>query len=170
MNVIVAADSRWGIGIDGTQNIVIPEDRRYFREKTLGATIIVGRRTVMDFPDRKPLPGRRNIILSRNPSLKVEGATVVSSVDEVFREIVNDERVFVVGGASVFRLFLDYCDTAFVTKFYAEAEADAFFPNLDEKPNWVLRESSDVFESHGYRYAFHRYENTSPLRYTPEAR
>ena len=170
MNVIVAADSRWGIGIGGTQNIVIPEDRKYFRKMTLGATIIVGRRTVMDFPGQKPLPDRRNIILSRNPSFKIECATVVSSVDEAFREIKQDERVFVVGGASVFRLFLDYCDTAFVTKFYAEAEADAFFPNLDELPNWVLRESSDVFESHGFRYAFHRYENLNPLQYTFEAR
>jgi dihydrofolate reductase len=117
MNVIVAVDNNWGIGKDGTQNIIIPEDRKYFREKTLGSTIIVGRRTVLDFPGQKPLPGRRNIILSRNPSFSIEGATVASSIDEVFRETAHDENVFVVGGAMVFHLLLNYCDTAYITKF-----------------------------------------------------
>ncbi|HHT17100.1 MAG TPA: dihydrofolate reductase [Papillibacter sp.] len=170
MNVIVAVDNNWGIGKDGTQNIIIPEDRKYFREKTLGSTIIVGRRTVLDFPGQKPLPGRRNIILSRNPSFSIEGATVASSIDEVFRETAHDENVFVVGGAMVFHLLLNYCDTAYITKFYTTAESDVYFPNLDAMPNWVLRESSDVFESQGITFAYHRYENVSPLRYTQEAR
>jgi len=170
MNLIVAVDSNWGIGKDGRQNIVIPEDRKYFRKMTLGSTVIVGRRTVQDFPDQKPLPHRRNIILSRNPSFKIEGATVVSSVEEVFREIEHDEKVFVIGGAMVFDLFLDYCDTAYVTKFYAAAEADVFLRNLDEAPGWVLRESSPVYESQGIPYAYHRYENLTPLPYKGKAR
>jgi dihydrofolate reductase len=83
MDLIVAVDGNWGIGKDGTQTVVIPEDRKRFKALTDGATVIVGRRTLLDFPGGKPLSGRRNIVFTRQEDLRIDGATVVRSLNEL---------------------------------------------------------------------------------------
>ena len=167
MNLIVAVDNNWGIGLGGTQTVVIPEDRRHFRELTDGSTVIVGRRTLLDFPGGNPLPGRRNIVLSRNAELEIDGATVAASLDELFKliEELPPNKVFVIGGDSVFKMLLPYCTYAYVTKLDASPEADVFFPNLDELDGWELDQDGETKEYNGIQYAFVRYKNTQPLSY-----
>lgn len=166
MNLIVAADKNWGIGLNGTQPIVIPEDRRYFRKLTDGATVILGRRTLMDFPGGAPLPGRNNIVLSRNAELNIDGAVVAHSLNELF-SITGDlppDKIFVIGGGSVFNTLLPYCTYAYVTKLSASPESDSAIANLDELDGWVLDQSGEEKEYEGIRYAFCRYKNDNPIK------
>jgi dihydrofolate reductase len=167
MNLIVAVDLNWGIGKNGTQTVVIPEDRKHFRTLTDGSTVIVGRRTLEDFPGKKPLAGRRNIVMSRNSDLTIEGATVVATLDELFSEIAgtNPDNVFLIGGDSLFKLLYRYCKYAYVTKIIASPESDTFFPNLDIDPGWVVETKGKTKNYKGIEYAFMRYENLSPLAY-----
>ena len=165
MNLIVAVDNNWGIGLGGTQTVVIPEDRRHFRELTDGATVVVGRRTLLDFPGGNPLPGRHNIVLSRNTELEIDGAIVASSPEDLFKlvEELPPNKVFVIGGDSIFKILLPYCTYAYVTKIDASPEADVFFPNLDELEGWMLDQTGETKEYNGIRYAFVRYKNENPL-------
>lgn len=165
MNLIVAVDSNWGIGTGGTQTVIIPEDRKHFRELTDGCTIIVGHRTLLDFPGKKPLPGRRNIVLTRNRDLTIDGAIVVSSLDELFKTIAetNPDKVFVIGGDSVFKMLLPYCTFAYVTKITASPEADSFFPNLDNLENWFIEDAGTPRTYDGIEYIFQLYKNNAPI-------
>ena len=137
MELIVAVYDDWGIGKDGTQPIALSADRKFFRETTRGAAVIVGRRTIEDFPGQKPLPGRMNIALTRsNPALP--GFTVCHSPEEAVAAARDAERVMVIGGGSIYRQMLPYCDRAYVTKVHTTVESDTFFPNLDADPAWQL--------------------------------
>lgn len=157
MDAVVAVYSDWGIGSDGTQPVVIPEDRRHFAKLTKGSAVIMGRRTLCDCPNGKPLPGRDNIILSRScPS--VEGAAVVSCVDDAVSLAEEYERCFVLGGASVFDQLMPYVDRVFVTKIGIAPPSDSFFPNLDESPDWVCVDGGEPFISNGIECRFCVYE------------
>lgn len=165
MNLIVAVDEKWGIGKGGTQTVVIPEDRKLFRTLTDGTTVIVGRRTLLDFPGSKPLPGRKNIVLSRNKDLQVAGAFVVDTLEALKDEIkdTDPDKVFVIGGASIFKMLLPYCTIAYVTKIKATPESDAFFPNLDTLDGWVTGQTDEAKTYEGVSYTFMTYINTAPL-------
>ena len=167
MNLIVAVDGAWGIGYEGTQPFVIPDDRRFFRETTKGKTVIVGRKTMADFPGGNPLKNRRNIVVSSNPELNIEGAEIAHTVSELF-ELIGDDEAFVIGGESVYRLLLDYCKNAYVTQIFGTFDADRFFPNLDEMENWHMAEAGEMKEHEGVKYRFVRYENDSPKELTRE--
>ena len=160
LELVVAADAGWGIGKNGTQTLVIPEDRRHFREVTGRGTVIVGRKTLADFPGGRPLKNRRNIVLTRDGSFTVEGAETAHSVEEALEKCRQDERVFVIGGESVYRALLPYCRRAHVTRIFARAENDAFFPALDTLPGWRLTDRGEERESAGLRYAFQTWEKT----------
>lgn len=126
MDAIVAVYADWGIGAKGTQPLVIPADRRRFRELTMGAAVIVGRRTLEDFPGGKPLPGRENFVLSRR-NITIEGAQVVHSPDEAVAAAVQHARCFVIGGDSVFRQMFPHMTRVYVTKIDAAPHSDVFF-------------------------------------------
>ena len=160
LELVVAADADWGIGKNGTQTLVVPEDRRHFREVTGRGTVIVGRKTLADFPGGRPLKNRRNIVLTRDGSFTVEGAETAHSVEEALEKCRQDERVFVIGGESVYRALLPYCRRAYVTRIFARAENDAFFPALDTLPGWRLTDRGEERESAGLRYAFQTWEKT----------
>ena len=160
LELVVAADADWGIGKNGTQTLVVPEDRRHFREVTGRGTVIVGRKTLADFPGGRPLKNRRNIVLTRDGSFAVEGAETAHSVEEALEKCRQDERVFVIGGESVYRALLPYCRRAHVTRIFARAENDAFFPALDTLPGWRLTDRGEERESVGLRYAFQTWEKT----------
>lgn len=166
MNLIVAVDRNWGIGSGGTQTVVIPDDRRYFRELTDKGTVIVGHRTLMDFPGSKPLPGRKNIVMTRNKALTIDGAETVTTLEELSTALegIDPDKVFVIGGDSVFKLLLDYCTVAYVTKIDAEPASDTFFPNLDKYENWTLSDRGETKTYNGISYAFQKYVNKSPLK------
>lgn len=158
MNAIVAVDRNWGIGKDNDLLIHLPGDLKYYKEKTFGNIIIVGQRTLESFPGSKPLPGRTNIVLSDDPAFVRDDCIVCRTKEEVLKETAGYEpdRVFICGGASIYRLFLEDCDALYVTKIDAVFEADTFFPDLDAL-GWKIDWSSEPQEEKGYRYQFVRY-------------
>ena len=151
MELIVAVYDDWGIGCNDTQPIALSADRKFFRETTRGAAVIVGRRTVEDFPGQKPLPGRENIMLTRTKRA-YPGFTMAASPEDAARLAQNAERAMVIGGGSIYRQMLPMCDTAYVTKVHTTVESDTFFPNLDEDENWVLAEVLQSGEENGIAY------------------
>lgn len=155
MEAIVAVYSDWGIGADGTQPIVLAEDRRRFAALTHGAAIICGRRTMDDFPQGAPLEGRVNILISHNGD--TPGATVVRSTAEALAEAGRYERCFAVGGASVYMALFPHFTRIYVTKIDAEPHSDAFFPNLDSLPEWKCT-SEEPYEEDGVSCRFCVYE------------
>ena len=151
MELIVAVYEDWGIGKDGTQPIALSADRKFFRETTRGAMVIVGRRTIEDFPGKKPLPGRVNVALSRTAQ-EIPGFTVCTGPEEAAALAKTAERAMVIGGGSIYRQMLPLCDTAYVTKVHCVPESDTFFPNLDADPQWELREVLQSGEENGVAY------------------
>ena len=120
----------------------------------------MGRRTLESLPQGRPLADRDNIILSRDPSLKVKGAAVAHSVEELQRLLtdVDTDRVYVIGGEEIYRLLLPYCDTAYVTRVDYAYQADAFFPDLDKMPEWELTEESEEQTCHDMEFTFRTYK------------
>ena len=164
MDLIVNACENWGIGKDGQLLVSISADLRRFRQLTTGKTVILGRKTLSTFPGGRPLKNRANLILSRSTAA-VEGAEVLPDLPALFARLRDCDlaRVSVIGGASVYRALLPYCDTAYVTKTLIAPEADTFFPNLDEMENWSVREAGEVLEENGVRFRYVDYINRAPL-------
>ena len=159
MNLIAAVDRNWAIGNKGQLLVRIPGDHRMFRQETLGKVIVYGRKTLETFPMSQPLDRRVNIVMSTNPNYKVNNATVVHSIEELL-EVVSaypSEDVYVIGGESVYRQLLPYCDTAHITKVDYAYEADAYFPNLDNDPEWEITADSDEQTYFDIAYTFVRY-------------
>ena len=142
MNIIVSVDKKWGIGNKGKLLVSIPRDKKLFREETTGKVIIMGHNTLLSLPGSQPLAGRKNIVLSRDKSLSIKGATVLNSVDACIdylkKNNIKDSDVFVIGGESVYNDFLPYCDIAHITYIDYEYEADRHFLNLDISNEWSL--------------------------------
>ena len=151
MDLIVAVYDDWGIGRDGTQPIALSTDRKFFRETTRGAMVIVGRRTIDDFPGKKPLPGRVNVALTRE-NTEIPGFTVCHSPVEAAEMAKTAERAFVIGGGTIYRQMIGYCHRAYVTKVHVMPESDTFFPNLDEDEAWELTEVLQSGEENGISY------------------
>ena len=156
MELIVAVYDDWGIGRDGTQPVARNADRKFFRETTRGAMVIVGRRTIEDFPGQNPLPGRVNVALTRQ-KIEIPGFTVVSSPEEAVELAKTAERAFVIGGGSIYRQMMPYCDTAYITKVHCTIDCDTYFHNLDEDPDWELAEVLQSGEENGIAYEMLRY-------------
>lgn len=159
MKCIVAVDSNWAIGKNNQLLVSIPADMRFFKEQTMGKVVIMGRATLESFPGGKPLKGRVNIVVTRDPRYYAPDAVVVHSVEEaaaVASRYPADD-VYVIGGASIYRQFLRLCDTAYVTKIDYAYDADTYFPNLDEAPDWELLEESDEQTYYDLTYAFTTY-------------
>ena len=151
MELIVAVYDDWGIGKDGTQPVALSADRKFFRETTRGAMVIVGRRTIADFPGQKPLPGRVNVALTRS-SKEIPGFTVCTSPEEAAALAATAQRAMVIGGGSIYQQMLPMCDTAYVTKVHAQPESDTFFPNLDADSAWELKQVLQSGEEDGIAY------------------
>lgn len=165
MNAIVAVDNHWAIGNKGSLLVRIPMDQKMFRETTIGKVVILGRKTLATFPNGLPLQGRTNIVMSRNPNLKVKGAVVVHSKEELFEELKQyaSEDIFVIGGSDIYDMLVPYCKTAYVTKIDYRYAADAYFPNLDEKPEWQMTEEGEEITYFDLEFAFCKYENANPM-------
>ena len=151
MNLIVAVYDDWGIGCCGTQPVAISADRKFFRETTKGAMVIVGRKTLADFPGGKPLPKRVNVVLTRG-NVDMEGVVVCHSPEEAAELAKTAEKAFVIGGGSVYRQMLPLCDTAYVTKVHTTIPCDTWFPNLDEDSAWYLADTLMSGEEDGIAY------------------
>ncbi|MBQ9685025.1 MAG: dihydrofolate reductase [Oscillospiraceae bacterium] len=164
MEAIVAVFSDWGIGSEGTQQVVLKADRAHFRELTAGAAVIVGRRTLGDFPGGRPLKGRNNIVVTRQ-DLEIEGAEVAHSTGEALALAKKYPRTLVIGGASVYRQFLPYLDTVHITKIDLAPASDSFFENLDASPDWQALEPERWQEENGVRYCFQTYRRVTAVKF-----
>ncbi len=167
MNCIVNVAPNWGIGVQDRLLVSIPADLKRFRSLTTGKTVILGRKTLATFPGGRPLKNRRNLVLSHDPTLEIDGAEVLHSLDELLsrcREIPRNE-LCVIGGEQIYRLLLPYCDTAEVTRSEISATANRFFPNLDETPGWHLTAESEAMEENGIVFRYLTYQNSTPLQF-----
>lgn len=159
MKLIVAVDENWGIGAGGKLLVSIPEDMKFFREKTTGKTVIYGRKTLESFPQGKALKNRRNIVITRDESYAADNAEIAHSVEEALSLAESDrpEDVYVIGGAAVYQQLLPYCDTAYVTYIEYPYSADVYMPNLDQDPAWELADESDEKTYFDLIYYFRTY-------------
>ena len=160
MNLIVAVDKNWAIGKDNKLLVSIPQDMKFFRETTIGKVVVMGRKTLESFPGGQPLKQRTNIVLTRDKKFTAKDAIIVHDVDELLEELkkYNSEDIYVIGGESIYRQLLPYCDLAHVTKINHAYEADTYFPNLDEKEEWVVTGVSDEQTYFNLEFEFVRYE------------
>lgn len=149
MFLVVAVDKEWGIGYKGELLARVKADLGNFAKLTTGKTVILGSTTLATFPGGRVLKNRTNIVLSTRTEYHPEGAVMARSLDELLEKIKDykSEEVAVIGGASIYRQLLPYCDTAYVTFFDASFPKDTYFPNLDESGEWELTEKSEVFYS-----------------------
>ena len=166
MKAIVAVDIKWGIGKNNDLLFSIPEDMKFFREKTANKVVCMGYNTLLSFPNSKPLKNRVNIVLAPN-DVERDDCIIVHSLDELFTELkkYNDDDIFVIGGAMFYRTMVDYCSEVYVTKVDADGEATVFYPNLDEKDNFSLVYTSNDVYSNNYKINFTTYKNDSPIKY-----
>ena len=160
MNLIVAVDKNWAIGKENKWLVSIPQDMKFFRETTIGKVVVMGRKTLESFPGGQPLKQRTNIVLTTDKNYSVKDAIVVHTIDELLEELkkYNDEDIYVIGGESIYRQMLPYCDIAHVTKIDHAYEADTYFPNLDEMDEWAVTGVSDEQTYFNLEYEFVRYE------------
>ena len=163
MNAIVVVDQNWAIGCNGDLLFSLPTDMKRFRSLTLGGTVILGRKTLDSFPGGRPLPKRRNIVITRNVDFDREGCEIVSGTAAALEAAADTEadKLWVIGGGSVYTALLSKCKRVYLTKVDAAAEdADTFFPNLDKLPGWEIESVSDPVEEDGVTYRFIDYINT----------
>lgn len=159
MKMIVAVDRHWGIGRNGDLLFHLPDDMRHFKEKTTGCTVVMGDVTLFSLPGGRPLKNRRNIVLSFDPNLAVEGAEVCHSLTELAGLLSDQEETYVIGGASIYRTLMDCCDTAYVTRVDADGHADVCIPDMDALPYWEIAACSDPIENNGHSFRFYTYQN-----------
>lgn len=160
MNCIVAVDENWAIGYKNELLVRIPADQKFFRQETTGKVVVLGRKTLETFPQGRPLPNRTNIIVSTKKDYQVKDAIVVHSIEELLEELkkYDTNDVYIIGGDSIYKQMLPYCDTAHVTKIERAYEADTYFPNLDEMNEWEITADSDEQVYFDLTYHFLKYE------------
>lgn len=159
MNMIVTVDNNWAIGNKGGLLVRIPNDNKALRQETGGKVVVLGRKTLESFPQGKPLAGSTNIVLSANPNYRVKGADVVHDFEELLEELkkYNDDEIYIIGGESVYRMMLPYCDVVHVTKIDHNYEADAYFPNLDMLNEWEITAEGEEQTYFDIAYQFVKY-------------
>ncbi|MBP1157213.1 MULTISPECIES: dihydrofolate reductase [unclassified Paenibacillus] len=165
ISLILAMDEARGIGRNNKLPWRLPADLAFFKKTTLGHTILMGRKTYESIG--RPLPGRHNVILTRDASFKAEGSEVLHSVEEAAAAYgrggsKETEELFVIGGAEVYGLMLPYADRMYITEIAHRFEADAFFPDVDQE-QWrvVSRERGIRDDKNPYDFEFVIYERVS---------
>lgn len=160
MNLIAAVDKNWGIGYKNKLLVSIPDDMKFFRQTTTGKVVVMGRKTLESFPNGQPLKNRVNIVLTSDRNYQVKDAIVVHDMEELYKKLeeYDSNDIYVIGGESIYRQLIDACDVAHITKIDYEYDADAFFPNLDEKSEWKITEDSEEQTYFDLEYYFLKYE------------
>lgn len=161
MKAILHADRNWGIGKANDLMFSLPLDMKFFRETTNGKVVVMGLNTLRSFPNGKPLKNRVNIVLSPEPL--EEDVITVHSLQELFAELKKypADDVFVIGGASVYKMLFPYCSEILITKVDADGGAEVFVPDLDKDRNYFLVKSSEPQLDNGYTIRFCTYQNLS---------
>ena len=159
MNLIAAADQNWGIGKDGGLLVHLPGDLRYFKEKTKGKVVVMGRATLESLPRGRPLPERTNIVLTSDTSFGKEGCIIVHSMEELMAECAKyaPDDVMIIGGEQVYMQLIRQCDRLFITKIFESFDADKHLMNVDKMRSFELVWTGDVQEENGIQYQFLEY-------------
>lgn len=156
LRLIWAQAHNGAIGLNGALPWHLPEDLRHFKEKTAGCPVIMGRKTWQSLPSKfKPLPGRRNIVLTRCDAWSEGGAEACKTLQEALLKCANSKEVWVIGGAEIYALALPLADTAEVTEIDADFAADAFAPALGQ--NWVKTSGAPQTSASGLKFSFNTY-------------
>lgn len=159
MNLIVNVSKNWAIGKGNSLLFHLSQDMKFFKAHTTDKTVVMGRKTLESLPGAKPLPNRKNIILTRNPEYKPEGVAVYNSVDDFLRDNPDTDDIYIIGGESLYRDLLPYCERAFVTKVDATVDdADAYMVDLDNHPDWEIEDVGEELEEKGYTFRFVTYK------------
>lgn len=160
MKAILHVDNEWGIGKSNGLMFSIPADMKFFRETTTDKVVVMGSNTLKSFPGGKPLKNRVNIVLYPDGETR-DDCIVVKSLQELFNEIkkYDSDKVYVIGGAMMYKTLLEYCSEVLVIKVNAVGGADAFFENLDKNDNFQLVYESEPVETNGYTIKFTTYKN-----------
>ena len=160
MKAILSADKNWGIGYKNKLLVSIPSDMKFFRQTTTGKVVVMGRKTLESFPNGQPLKNRINIVLTGNKDYTAKGAVIVHSQEELLDTLkqYDTEDIYIIGGESVYRMMLPFCDTVFVTKIDRAFQADTFFPNLDEMDEWEMTEEGEEQTCFDLEFRFTKYE------------
>lgn len=163
ISIIVAIAQNLAIGKDNRLLWHLPADLKHFKQLTTGQTVIMGERTFLSLPHR-PLPNRRNIVITDKPDLQIEGCEMAHSIDEAARLCLPDEENFVIGGGSIYRQFMPIADTLHITWVYNDFEADTFFPAIDENEWGIVAQSERQHdEASGLDFAFVTYKRRNNL-------
>ncbi len=159
MNLIVAADENWGIGKDGGLLTHLPGDLKYFKEKTKGKVVVMGRATLESLPKGRPLPERTNIVLTRDTSFEKEGCVIVNDMEQLLAECAkyDPEDVMIIGGEQIYMQLIRQCERLFITKIFASFDADKHLMNVDRMRSFELVWESDIMEENGISYQFLEY-------------
>lgn len=165
MNLIANVDNNWAIGKNNQLLVRIPADMKFFRETTTGKVVVMGRKTLESFPNGQPLKNRTNIVLTRDTGYQVKDACVVHSMDELWEELKKypSEDIYVIGGETIYEQLVDACDVAHITKVDYAYDADAHFPNLDERPEWHITQDSEEQTYFDLIFHFYKYEKDTAV-------
>ena len=163
MNLIVAVDKNWAIGAGNKLLVSIPQDMKFFRETTKGKVVAMGRKTLESFPGGQPLKNRVNIVMTTDKAYSTNGIVLVHSLEEMLCELKKypSEDIYVIGGETIYRQLLPHCDRAYITRIDHAYDADTYFPNLDEDPQWKMTKTSEEQTYFDLEYAFTEYERVS---------
>ncbi len=166
MKTIVAVDNTWGIGKNNDLLFSLKEDMKHFRENTLGKVVVMGSNTLLSLPNSAPLKNRTNIVLW--PGGKRDDVVLVESLADLFLELekYDTNDIIVMGGAMLYKTLLPYCDTAIITKVFANGGATAFFENLDLLENWTITSTDPVIQDGEYKIQYCTYTNTDVKKFS----
>jgi dihydrofolate reductase len=163
ISIIVAVSDDWGIGKDNELLWHIPEDLKRFKSLTLGKCIIMGKRTWESLPGR-PLKGRTNIVLTDVPEECIDCSVTAYSIEDALRKCETGQEIFVIGGGSVYRQFLDIADRLYITHVHSIAPADVFFPKIDMRKWKIVEKEDHLTEDEGkipYSYIIYERKGSS---------
>ena len=164
IRAIVAVDEKWGIGKKNDLLFHLPEDMKFFRQKTLNSTVCMGYNTLLSFPGGKPLPKRENIVICPE-SVNRDDLICVHTMDDMLAELKKRSGdIFVIGGATFYHTMLGYCEEVLVTKVAADGGAEVFFDDLDKDPRFTCVYESEPVKSGEYSIKFTTYKNLSPIK------
>lgn len=163
MNLIFCVDKYFGIGKENQMLFNLKQDLNFFKQKTINNVVVMGYNTLLSLPNSLPLKNRTNIVLT-SKNIKINNAIVVHSENELLKTLKNYEsnKIYIIGGQSLYNLMLPYSTTAFCTKVDKVGFATVFAPNLDENKNWYISSESQIFKENDINFRFVEYKNKSP--------
>ena len=159
INIIVAMSNNSVIGKNNTLPWHLPTDLKYFKDTTNGHTVVMGRKCWESIPEKyRPLPNRKNIVVSRNKDYVAKGAIVINDLEQILSSNENNlEQIFIIGGAELYKEAFKYANKLFLTQIFQDVDGDIILEGLNSK-DWCLYEGSEIYEENGFKFRFELYQ------------